>query len=60
MKWHDKFIKTKVFHEGDWALLYDSRFKDFKGKLHTHQIGLYQVDVVFDNGMIILITIDED
>ena len=35
MKWHDKFIKTKVFHEGDWVLLYDSRFNDFKGKLHT-------------------------
>eukprot|EP00253_Pinus_taeda_P016168 PITA_16168 len=25
-KWHDALIKSKVFHEGDWALLYDSRF----------------------------------
>eukprot|EP00253_Pinus_taeda_P019077 PITA_19077 len=25
-KWHDALIKNKVFHEGDWALLYDSRF----------------------------------
>ena len=34
--WHDRFIKKKVFCEGDWALLYDSRLKrDFKGKLHT-------------------------
>ena len=32
--WHDRFIKKKVFCEGDWALLYDSRFKIyFKGKL---------------------------
>ena len=34
--WYDRFIKKKVFYEGDWALLYDSRFKrDFKGKLRT-------------------------
>ena len=25
-KWHDALIKEKIFHEGDWALLYDSRF----------------------------------
>lgn len=31
--WHDKNIKDKVFQEGDWALLYDSRFKDFKRKI---------------------------
>eukprot|EP00253_Pinus_taeda_P033158 PITA_33158 len=30
-KWHDALIKNKVFHEGDWALLYDSRFQDFRG-----------------------------
>ena len=33
--WHDKNIKEKAFQEGYWALLYDSRFKDFKGKLMT-------------------------
>ena len=33
--WHDKFIKNKRFQEGDWALLFDSRFKEFKGKLTT-------------------------
>ena len=39
--WHDRFIKNKVFCEGDWALLYDSRFKrDFKGKLRTRWFGL--------------------
>eukprot|EP00253_Pinus_taeda_P010249 PITA_10249 len=34
-KWHDALIKNRVFHEGDWALLYDSRFQDFPGKLQT-------------------------
>ena len=34
-KWHDRFIKNKVFQKDVWALLYDSWFKDFKGKLHT-------------------------
>ena len=33
--WHDKNIKEKQFQEGDWTLLYDSRYKDFKGKLRT-------------------------
>lgn len=32
-KWHAKFIKSKAFRVGDWALLYDSRFKYFKEKL---------------------------
>ena len=34
-KWHDKFIKKKQFHPGDWALLFDSRFKTFIGKITT-------------------------
>lgn len=33
--WHDKFIKKKEFAPGDWALLFDSRFKNFQGKLTT-------------------------
>ena len=32
-KWHDALIKNKIFHEGDWALLYDSRFQNFPRKL---------------------------
>ena len=59
--WHDRFIKNKVFYEGDWVLLYDSRFKrDFKGKLHTRWLGPYLVDRVFDNGTVHLVTIDEN
>lgn len=33
--WHDKFIKINLFKEGYWTLLYDSRYKYFKGKLIT-------------------------
>ena len=35
-KWHDKYIKEKKFQEGDWAFLFDSKFKDFQGKFQTH------------------------
>lgn len=35
-KWHDKYIKDKRFQVGDWALLFDSNFKDFQGKFQTH------------------------
>ena len=34
-KWHDRIIKKKLFQKGDWALLYDSHFKEFQGKLCT-------------------------
>lgn len=37
---HDKQIKEKQFQEGDWAFLYDSRYKDFKGKLRTRWLNL--------------------
>ena len=60
-KWHDRFIKKKVFCEGDWYFLYDSQFKrDFKGKLHTRWLGPYIIDKVFDNGTVRLTTINEN
>ena len=59
--WHDRFIKKKVFYEGDWALLYDSIFKRyFKGKLRTRWLSPYLLDRVFDNGTVRLVTIDEN
>jgi hypothetical protein len=58
-KWHDKYIKHKSFQLGDWALLYDSRFKNFKGKLSTIWMGPYEVDTVYDNGAVRIKTIDE-
>ena len=56
--WHDKFIKQKQFNTGDWALLFNSRFKNFKGKLTTHWMGPYEVVTAFDNGSVKIKTID--
>jgi hypothetical protein len=51
--------KKKKFQQGDWALLYDNRFKKFKGKLTTHWMGPYKIDIVYDNVSIRINTIDE-
>ena len=59
-RWHDKFIRKKQFQEGDWALLFDSRFKDFIGKLTTRWLGPYEVEQVFDNGSVRICMIDEE
>ena len=59
MKWHDKIIKHKQFQKGNWALLYDSRFENFQGKLRTRWLGPYEVDDVFPNGTVRLVTIDD-
>ena len=48
-KWHDRHIKEKKFQKGDWTLLFDSKFKDFKGKFQTHWLGPYEIDEVFKN-----------
>jgi len=48
-KWHDKYIKEKKFQEEDWALLFDSKFKDFQGKFQTHWLGTYEIEEVFNN-----------
>jgi hypothetical protein len=58
-KWHDKFIKKKHFQPGDWALLFDSRYKIFKGKLTTCWLGPYEFETVFDNGSVNIKTIDD-
>jgi hypothetical protein len=58
-KWHDKNIKNKQLQKGNWALLYDSRFKEFQGKLRTRWLGPYEVDTVFPNGTVRLLTIDD-
>jgi hypothetical protein len=44
-KWHDRFIKKNKFKAGDWALLFDSRFKYFRGKFHTRWLGPYDIDI---------------
>jgi len=58
-RWHERTIKQKQFQKGDWALLYDSCFENFQGKLRTRWLGPYEVDVVFPNGTVRLIIIDD-
>eukprot|EP00253_Pinus_taeda_P033557 PITA_33557 len=58
-KWHGNYIKEKKFQEGDWPLLFDSKFKDFKGKFQTHWLGPYEIDNIFSNGAVRIKTIDE-
>jgi len=41
-------------------LLYDSRYKDFKGKLRTRRLGPYVVERCHDNGSMQIRTIDEE
>jgi hypothetical protein len=59
-KWHDKFINNKLFKVEDWVLLFDSRFKNFKGKFSTRWLGPYENEVVFDNGFVKVRTIDDE
>ena len=60
IKWHNKFIRKKEFQVGDWDLLFDSKFKYFKGKFTTHWLGPYEIQEVFDNGSVRIKTIDEE
>ena len=57
-QWHDKFIKQKQFNTEDWALLFDSQFKNFKENLTTRWLGPYEVVTAFDNGSVKIRTID--
>ena len=58
--WHDKKIKEKQFQEGDWVLLYGSRYKDFKGKLRTRWLGPYTVEKCNENGSVLIRNIDDE
>ncbi|XP_057856794.1 uncharacterized protein LOC131066097 [Cryptomeria japonica] len=57
-KWHDKYIKERKFKSRDWALLYDSRYKDTMGKLQTRWLGPCEIVEIFQNGAVWLATID--
>ena len=41
-------------------MLFDSQFKDFRGKLTTRWLGPYEVEQVFDNGSVRIRTIDDE
>ena len=57
-KWNNKFNKRNQFNTGDWELLFDSRYKNFKEKLTTCWMGPYEVVTTFDNGLVEIKTID--
>ena len=40
-------------------MLFDSRFKTFKGKITTWWLGPYEVDTIYDNGAVKIKTIDD-
>jgi len=48
-----------MFQVGDWALLFDSKFKDFQGKFQTRWLGPYEIEKFFSNGAVRIITVDE-
>jgi hypothetical protein len=50
----------KKFHEGDWELLFDSWYKDFKGNFYVRSMGPYEINIVYDNGSMKICTIDGD
>jgi hypothetical protein len=52
--------QIEKFKTSDWDLLFDSRYKDFKGKLQTRWLGPYEVVTLYDNGRVKLHTIDDD
>ena len=58
--WHDKNIKDNFFQEDGWTLEYDSRFKEFKGKLMTRWLGPYLIEICHDNAAMQIRTIDEE
>ena len=48
---YDKRITTdKGIEEGGLVLVYDSRYKNFPGKLHTRWMGPFRVDKIYSNG----------
>eukprot|EP00253_Pinus_taeda_P025813 PITA_25813 len=58
--WHDRHLNEKKFQPGDWALLYDSRYKYLKGKLRTRWLGPYAVENYNENGSTLIRTINEE
>ena len=50
--WHDRHIKSKIFHTGDLVLLYDSKFVKFLGKFKTHWLRPYQIQQVREGGVV--------
>jgi hypothetical protein len=59
LKYNSKLKPVKV-KEGDWVLVYDSRYKKFKGKLHTRWLGPFIVKTIYENGSLDLLTLKNE
>lgn len=57
---YDEKMKPVKIMEGDWVLMYDSRYKKFKGKLHTRWLGPFKVKTIYENGSLELLTIQNE
>nr|GEV54313.1 reverse transcriptase domain-containing protein [Tanacetum cinerariifolium] len=49
-KLHDSKIKNRIFNVGDQVLLFNSRFKNFSGKLKTRWSGPFTITEVYPYG----------
>jgi hypothetical protein len=54
----DRRIRFDPVYEGGSVLLYDSRHKNFPGKLHISWMGPFKVISIFDNGSLQLATLE--
>jgi hypothetical protein len=48
--WHDRYIKKKIFNEGDLVLLYDKKFLEYPGNFRMHWLETYEVETIPDGG----------
>ena len=51
-RWHDKRIQKCEFEEGEYVLLYNSRFRFYAGKLLSKWEGPYVIEEVYWSGAI--------
>ena len=56
-RYDQKLPKANGVTKGSLVLLYDSRHKDFPGKLHTRWLGPFKVSEVYGNGSLQLETL---
>ena len=52
--------RTRNFKKVIGIFIYDSRYKDFKGKLRTRWLGSYVIEKCHDNGSVQIRTIDAE
>lgn len=60
VRWHDNFIKNKKFKFKYLALLFDSKFKYYRGKFYIRWLGQYEIDTICDIKGMNICTINEE